>query len=133
LFAIQVRRAAREHLMERRQTALERTLLVARTGDLEEAEKSIRDAELVGASAADVHILHGQVAFQRGDYSGAIQHLEQSVRLSPESMAAHSMLLIGYIMVGNWEKAQPILRIQAHLSTRTPEDYLFKGLAESYI
>jgi len=47
-------------------------------------------------------------------------------------MAAQSMLLIGYIMVSNWEKAQPIFRTQAHLSPRTPEDFLFKGLAESY-
>lgn len=128
----QARHAVEQRLTEHRRHALEKAMLAARTGDLNAAEDSIRDAELAGASAGEVRLLRGQVAMHRGDLREGIRQLEQSVRLLTDSVAAHSLLAISYINSGEWERISPLLVNLDHLLPTTPEDHLFLGQLEAY-
>ncbi len=49
---------------EKRQGALEKALLSAMGGDFEAAERSIADAELLGATTGEVRMMRGQLALQ---------------------------------------------------------------------
>jgi tetratricopeptide (TPR) repeat protein len=133
LFAVQARRAAQGRLAERRQSAIDKALVTAWTGDLDATEQSIRGAELAGASVADLRMLRGSVAMHRGDYREAMQHLEQAWKLSPKSVAVASMLIKAYSLLGEWDKAQPIFE-NLYLSVpTTPEDFLFRGSLEAMV
>jgi serine/threonine protein kinase len=123
---------AREELLaERRQHALDQALAAAMGGDLDQAEKAIAEAERVGASPGQVRMLRGQVAFHRGDVDEAIRHLEQAVVLLPGSVAARGMLVYLYDTIGSEEQFDQLFRELDALTPVTPEDYLFKGYAES--
>src|SRR5262249_49338845 len=84
----------------RRQSALDRALLVAMSGDLGAAERAIADAELLGASTGQVRVLRGQVAYFRGDDLEAVQHLEQAVKLTPDNVAAWALLAAAQLGAG---------------------------------
>ncbi len=116
---------------EKQQNALEKALAVAMSGDLDAAEKAIGEAELLGASAGKVRMLRGQVAFHRGEVMLAIEHLQLAVKLEKESVAAWSMLALFSLHGGPYEEYEEILEKLERLRPSTPEDYLFKGYAES--
>jgi serine/threonine protein kinase len=119
-------------LVEKRQNALDKAMLVAMSGDLEAADNAIGEAELLGASAGQVRMLRGQVAYYRHEQTEAIGHLEQAVRLLPESMAARGLLACAYVRNMQRQKSAQTLQDMDRLSAVTSEDYLFKGLAESF-
>jgi serine/threonine protein kinase len=122
---------AQELAQQKRQSALEKALLLAMGGDLLEAEKAIGEAEVLGASTGQVRMLRGQVALHRGQAREAVTHLERAVELMPGSVAARAMLLVAYMYVGRTEKCLALhLEIQ-RLSSKTPEDRLFKSYANS--
>jgi serine/threonine protein kinase len=124
---------AQELLAEKRQSALEKALLVAMSGDLDEADKAIRQAESQGASTGEVRMLRGQVALHRGRSGEAVQHLEQAVALMPDSVAARAMLGTAYFDVGRQERFEDMLLKVEQGTCLTPEDYLFKGYLESWL
>src|SRR5262249_28446529 len=114
---------------EQRQSALDKALLVAMSGDLEEAEKEIKEVERLGASTGEVRMLRGQLALHSGRSIDALEDLKQAVSLMPKSVVARAMLPLVYFNLG-----QPVLsrRINNELEgmpAATPEDYLFKGYA----
>jgi len=131
LFGVQAHRTDQNRLAERRQNAIDKALTMAWSGDLDGTEQSIRDAEVAGVSVGELRTLRGELAFQRGAYDDAIQHLEQAVRLSPQSVAAQAMLSYVYGSAGQWKNANRTMQSLEKLSPKTAEDYLFKGLAES--
>jgi tetratricopeptide (TPR) repeat protein len=118
---------------EKRQHALEKALAVAMTGDLDAAENSIGECELLGASAGQVHMLRGQVAFHRGNVMPGIEHLRMAVALEKESVAAWAMLALLYFDAGQYGECEEILERLDRLQPTSPEDYLFKGCAEAIL
>jgi serine/threonine protein kinase len=114
-------------LAEKRQNALDKALLVAMSGDLDEAEKAIGEAERLGASTGQLRMLRGQVALHRGRSDEAIQHLEQAVVLMPDSVAARAMLGSAYANVGQHEQLDQLMAEIEQRTCVTPEDFLFKG------
>jgi serine/threonine protein kinase len=118
-------------LAEKRQNALEKALLVAMSGDLDEAEKAIREAERLGASTGQVRMLRGLVALHRGQMQEAVAHLEQAVELLPRSVAARSMLAEAYGNVDRLKEQEGLVAALDSLPLKAPEDYLFKAYLEA--
>jgi tetratricopeptide (TPR) repeat protein len=129
------RRHEQELQAERRQTALEKALLAAMSGDFGAAEKAIAEAELLGASAGRVRMLRGQVALLRGKAQEAVEHLEQAVKLEPQSVAARALLALAYAYGAEGaevvERLERLLQEAGQLSPITAEDYLFLGQAQA--
>jgi hypothetical protein len=119
-----------ELLAEKRRIAEERALLAAMAGDADGAAKAIRDAERLGASPGQMHLLRGQVAFHRGEVAAGRDHLEQAVRLMPDSVAARAILAVAYYQCGQGSRFDQVSRKLDQMTPRTPEDFLFKGQAE---
>ena len=107
--------------------AQEDALLHAMSGDFDAAELSIEKAEQLGASTGWVRLLRGQVAYHRGEYDEATRHLEQAVRLMPESAAAYGLLTVATLEGGDEDRA--LLMVQRLLGMRADgfQDLLFKG------
>jgi serine/threonine protein kinase len=120
-------------LAEKRQNALEKALMVAMSGDFDGAEKAIGEAELLGASAGQVRMLRGQVAFHRGDVPAATRELEQAVRLLPESVAARAMLALAYYNGGQTALMEQAWQHLDRMTPSTPEDFLFQGQIEAIL
>src|SRR5262245_49261184 len=116
----------------RRNAALEKALLLALGGDLAGAERSIGEAEMLGAQAGDVRLMRGQIAFFRGDYTTATEHLEQAVRLEPQRAASRALLTSAYAEFGAFERYYESARSLKALTPVTYEDLLFTGTAESF-
>jgi tetratricopeptide (TPR) repeat protein len=131
LFAWQAHVAEQRREDEKRQNAIDKALTAAIGGDLEAAEQAIEVAEQAGASAGQVRMLRGQIALYRGQSQKAIRHLEQAVRLLPDSLVAHGMLAAAYAWDGQWERYDKTIREMDKLTASTPEDFLFKGYAEA--
>jgi serine/threonine protein kinase len=132
VFAYQEHRSEQRALEEKRQHTIELAMLIAMSGDLEGAEKAIGEAQVLGASPGSVRMIRGLLAFHRGDNRTAIEHLEQAVKLLPRSMAAYSLLAEAYVNDGRSDRFEIIFMDSIEkLTAITPEDYLFKGHAES--
>src|SRR5262249_18714583 len=69
----------------------------------------------------------------RGRSLEARRHLEEAVRLLPNSVAAWGMLAAAYADDGNWEQYDKAVREMEQLTPSTPEDFLFKGYAMAYL
>jgi hypothetical protein len=116
---------------EKRQHAIDRALTAAMSGDLDAAERVTAEAEGAGASPGEVHMLRGQIALHRGRSRDAREHLEEAVRLLPNSVAARGMLAAAYASDGQWDRYARPIREMKRLTPSTPEDFLFKGYAEA--
>jgi tRNA A-37 threonylcarbamoyl transferase component Bud32/tetratricopeptide (TPR) repeat protein len=116
---------------EKRQHVLDSALAAAMSGDLDAAEKATAEAERAGASTGQVEMLRGQIALHRGQSQKARQHLEEAVRLLPQSVSARGMLAAAYADDGHWELYDRMIREMEDLTPSTPEDFLFKGYAEA--
>jgi serine/threonine protein kinase/Flp pilus assembly protein TadD len=113
-----------------REHALENALEAATSGDLAKAELAINEAELKGASTADVRVLRGQVAFFRGDYEQALSELEVAVELQPTNVSARSMLVATLISLGDWTRYWHEHEQLNRLQPKTVQDTLLKGYAQ---
>ena len=113
-----------------RQNAIDKALVAAMGGDLDTAERAIKEAEDLGAKKGQIHMLRGQVALHRGQTSTAIEELEEAVTRLPESVAARGMLLVAYAYNGQWDRYAANLEQLEKLTPITAEDFLFKGYAE---
>jgi len=133
VFAYREQRSEQRALEERRQHAVERAMLSAISGDFDGAEKAIAEAEVLGTSHGSVRIVRGLLAIHRGDNRQAIEHLKQAVKLLPRSVAAYSLLAQAYVADGQGDRSEIIFIDHIEkLPAVTPEDYLFKGHAESW-
>jgi RNA polymerase sigma factor (sigma-70 family) len=127
--------AWRDHAARQKHLAdtLDRALTAAMSGGLDTAQQATAEAEAAGASTGQVHMLRGQIALHRGQSRDARRHLEEGVRLLPDSVAAWGMLAAAYADDGNWERYDWAVREMDNLTPSTPEDYLFRGYAEAYL
>jgi serine/threonine protein kinase/tetratricopeptide (TPR) repeat protein len=120
---------------EKRENALEKALTAAMSGDFSGAEKAIDKAELLGASAGQIRILRGQIAFHRGDLEGAIQHLEQAAKLlavgQPGAVAARALLALAYANAHKGAEFDAVYQELEKLVPISPEDFLFKGQVDA--
>jgi tetratricopeptide (TPR) repeat protein/tRNA A-37 threonylcarbamoyl transferase component Bud32 len=132
LFARQAYLGDRQRRDEKRQYAAERAQLAAMSGDDVAATAAIDEAESLGASSGQMHLLRGQVAFQQGNVEAAREHLKRAVSLLPDSVAARAMLaLAGHHSGRGTGFDQLALELDAMTPT-APEDFLFKGQVESF-
>jgi serine/threonine protein kinase len=108
-------------------------LATAMSGDDSAAEKAIAQVAARGAESGWVPLLRGHLAYQRGDYDGAARHLQQAVEVLPASVSARALLAAAYVSAGWWEKYEQALDELDALTPESAEDFLFLGLAESYL
>jgi serine/threonine protein kinase/tetratricopeptide (TPR) repeat protein len=113
--------------------AVDDALATAMSGDDAAAEQAIAQVAARGAETGWVPLLKGNLAYQRGDYDGAARHLEQAVELLPESVSARALLAAACVSAGWWEKYEQALDELDTLTPDSAEDFLFLGLAESYL
>jgi serine/threonine protein kinase len=132
-FAFEAARAQQHAQDQERQSAIERATLIARSGDLNATEQAIGEAELLHASPGQLRFLRGEVAFFRGDFEQAVQHLEQSARLQPRSVSTLALLAMAYVSAGQWQKFLEIEGSLEHMSPATAEDRLLLGAAQVYM
>jgi tetratricopeptide (TPR) repeat protein len=133
-FASRSQRAEQRRRAEQRQHAidqLDKALLLALSGHLGEAEQALKDAELLGASAGDVWLARGQIAFYRGELRAAIDHLERAVKLLPGHAAPYALLTATCSDFGYYERHYKLLAGLDALAPVSADDYLFNGLAQS--
>jgi serine/threonine protein kinase/tetratricopeptide (TPR) repeat protein len=129
VFAYRERIARQQVLAEK----IERAMLIAMGGDLDGAEKAIAEAEVLGASHGSIRMIRGLLALYRGDARKAIEHLEQAVKLLPRSVAAYSLLAEAYLADLQADRYERVFIDSIEkLPAVTPEDFLFKGHAESW-
>jgi tetratricopeptide (TPR) repeat protein len=117
-----------EQLQEqKRQQALDKALLAAHSGDFEGADRAVDEAEVLGAAPGLVRILRGQVALDRGDAKKAVDHLQQALKLMPQSVSAKALLASAYHAAGETTLYMEASDKLEGLSPVTAEDYLFMG------
>jgi tetratricopeptide (TPR) repeat protein len=134
LFAYQSHVAHQRLRETERQAALDRAMTAAMDGQFKEAEDAIADAERLQATAGQVRLREGLLAFQRRNLPEAIRHLKQAVRLMPDSVAARALLGLAHIEHGNLGEAWEVDHAElARLTPTTPEDLVFLGQFESFI
>ena len=108
---------------------LDDAFVAATSGDLEVANLAIKKAEAAGASAAQILILHGQVAFFQGDFEGALSKLKEAVKDEPKSATARGLLALCFINIGNRTRYFDELEELDLLKEKSDQDSLFKGYA----
>jgi tetratricopeptide (TPR) repeat protein len=129
-FAHQAHLAEQQRRSEKRQYAEERALLAAMSGDGAGAAEAIREAESLGASPGQTRLLRGQVALHQGEVAAALDHLEEAVRLMPDSVAARASLALAYNYSGQGLRFEQACLELDEMTPDSAEDFLFKALAE---
>lgn len=112
---------------------IDKAFVAATSGDLDEANRAISAAEVSGASATQVSILRGQVAFFQGDFESALTRLEEAVKLEPKNAAARGLLALCFINIGNRTRYLEELKELDKLKEKGDQDFLFKGYAYFWI
>ncbi len=108
---------------------VEKASEAATSGDPDLANRAIDAAEVSGASANEILILRGQVAFFQGDFEGALSNLEEAVRLDSKSAAARGLLALCFINIGNRTRYLEELAELDSLKPISHQDFLFMGYA----
>jgi serine/threonine protein kinase len=115
---------------EQRQSAVERAILEAMSGDTQVALQAIAEAESKGAEPGQLNLLRGLVEYHRGRAKEAIVYLEQAERQMPESVAVKATLACAFVVTGRWQRYDEMLSILERLEPQTPEDYLLLALSQ---
>ena len=127
-------RSSREEISHfQLEDAVDEALIANMSGDAEMAERAIARVAKVEPATGWLPLLRGHLAFQRGDYDEGVEHLQHAVELLPESVAARSLLAAAYVGAGWWERYETVLEELENLTPQSAEDYMFRGLAESYL
>src|SRR5207245_2726617 len=113
--------------------AVDDALATTMSGDSQASEQAIARIVTVGAESGWICLLRGHLAFHRGEHDEAVSQLKQAVEQLPESVAARALLAAAYVAAGWWENYEQVLEELEKLSPESAEDYLFRGLAESYL
>jgi len=132
-FAYTARSSRHELAVAHLEDAVDDALATTMSGDSTAAEESIARIAVEGAETGWIPLLRGHLAFQRGEYDDAARRLQEAVALLPDSVAARSLLAASYVATGWWEKYEEVLDELEKLTPESAEDYLFRGLAESYL
>jgi serine/threonine protein kinase len=102
------------------------------SGDLEAAEHAMDEAVSLGAPPGWAALFQGQLAYHRGQFGQAIGYLEQAVKELPKNVSARGLLASSGVWGQRWEVHDRAIEGIEELGPVTPEDWLYKGLAESY-
>jgi serine/threonine protein kinase len=123
--------AERQRLAERQQNAIDKAQLSAMSGDIDQAQQALDEAERLGVSKVQVQMLRGQIAFQAGKMDEAVKEFEQAVASQPDRVAPRALLASAYQETGDWVKHYQALDQARRLAPESAEDYLFLGKAEA--
>jgi tetratricopeptide (TPR) repeat protein len=127
-------RTSREELAQAHlEDAVDDALATTMSGDSAAAEESIARIASEAPDTGWIPLLRGHLAFQRGEYDDAARQLQDAVARLPDSVAARSLLAAAYVATGWWEKYEEALDELEKLTPESAEDFLFRGLAESYL
>lgn len=132
-FAHSARSSREELAVAQLADVVDEALIANMSGDPDMADRAIARVAALEPDTGWLPLLRGHLAFQRGDYDEAVERLENAVELLPESVAARALLAASYVGAGWWERYETILEELQGLSPQTAEDYMFRGLAESYL
>ncbi len=132
-FAYQTHAARQQALAEKRQNTLDNAMLHAMSGNFEQADRAVAEAEQVGASPAEVSLRRGIVAFYRAQGDQATQHLEKALEARPNWVAAQGMLALAYGYQGRGEEMTRIQKRLEQLPALTADDYLFRGYSQGLL
>jgi tetratricopeptide (TPR) repeat protein/predicted Ser/Thr protein kinase len=113
--------------------AVDDALATTMSGDSQASEQAIAKIAAEGAESGWSSLLRGHLAFHRGEHDEAVRQLQLAIAQLPESVAARALLAAAYVSSGWWEKYEEVLGDLENLSPESAEDYLFRGLAESYL
>jgi tetratricopeptide (TPR) repeat protein len=115
------------------QDAVDDALATTMSGDSRASEQAIAEITAEGGESGWVSLLRGHLAFHRGEHDEAVRQLEQATVDHSQSVAARALLATAYLASGWWEKYEQALDDLGGLTPDSAEDYLFLGLAESYL
>lgn len=115
------------------QDLVDEALIANMSGDAEMAARAIDRVATLEPGTGWLPLLRGHLAFQRGDYDEGVEHLQRAVELLPASVAARSLLAASYVGAGWWERYETALEELEQLTPQSAEDFMFRGLAESYL
>lgn len=132
-FAYHARSSRDELAAAHLEDAVDDALATTMSGDSKASEQAIAKIATEGADSGWISLLRGHLAFQRGEDDEAVRQLQEAVEQLPESVAARALLAAAYVASGWWEKYEQVLEELEKLSPDSAEDYLFRGLAESYL
>jgi tetratricopeptide (TPR) repeat protein len=100
-------------------------------GDFSAANAAIDAAEQLGAPEESAQWRRGQIAYHCGEYEKAVALLEPAVAEMPDNVAARCLLASAYLWTNSAGAFEAVARFDS-LAPTTAEDYLYKGLIESY-
>jgi hypothetical protein len=129
MFALQAKRSADLLREKDRQTAVDRAILEAMSGDAPAALRAITDAEHAGAEPGQLNMLRGLVELHRSHVKEALVHLEQAEKQWPDCVAVKALLGTAYLedlQINRWEE---MTRLAERLGPKTPEDFVFLAKA----
>ncbi|HEY3966700.1 MAG TPA: serine/threonine-protein kinase [Planctomycetaceae bacterium] len=115
------------------QDAVDEALLANMSGDSDAADRAVARVAALAPDSGWLPFLHGHLAFQRGDYDEGVRYLQQAAERLPDSVAARALLAAAYVGAGWWERYEEILDDLEQSIPQTAEDFMFRGLAESYL
>jgi tetratricopeptide (TPR) repeat protein len=115
------------------QEAVDDALQANLSGDSEVASRAVARVAELAPDSGWLPFLNGHLAFQRGDYDAAVERLQESSAQLPESVAPRALLAAAYVGAGWWERYEEQLDDLEQAMPRTAEDFMFRGLAESYL
>jgi tetratricopeptide (TPR) repeat protein len=127
-FAWRVYHVEQAHQTEQRQNALEKAILAAMSGEAEQAEAAVTEAERLRVAPGQLAMLRGILAYYQGNEIQAMERLKEAIRLlgdAPGHVAAAGML--AYLSPP--EQFERLLQDLQKMQPETPEDYLFVGMA----
>jgi serine/threonine protein kinase len=110
----------------------EEAQLAAMQGNLDQAVAAIKHANELGAPAAQLALLRGQVALQDGRWQDACDALELAARDLPDSLAAYALLVKAYTANQQRDKSHRAAEHLKQLKPSTLQDYLLLGEAQVY-
>jgi serine/threonine protein kinase len=129
LFAYQAKQSADLLRQKDRQTAVDRAIVEAMSGDAETALRAIAVAEGLGAEAGQLNMLRGLVELHRGRMKEAIVHLEQAERQLPDDVAVRALLATAYLNDGQFQRWDGMIVLADKAEPKTPEDVIFLAQA----
>ena len=132
-FAHSARSSREELAVAQLEDVVDEALIANMSGDAEMAARALGRVAALEPETGWLPLLRGHLAFQRGDYDEGVEHLQRAVELLPESVAARALLAASYVGAGWWERYETVLEEMEHLAPQSAEDYMFRGLAESYL
>lgn len=112
--------------------AKEQTTTLIMQGDPAGGSEKLEFARTLGADGAWCEMQEGHIALQQAQHLDAEAHFNRAKELLPESTVAHSLSLIGKIFAGKEHEYLMEVGSLKHREVADFEDYLFRGLAQTW-